>query len=134
LIESGDVRGNRDSAERLTVQALREITVGLDAIPALEAAVALLRAEAGELPAGEKADLRDLADEADTGEPAEPAEPAEGWSRIIPPSRKSHYFVRGRSLCGRFGFPPLPLQADDHASSDDCAACRKKLALRKRKA
>jgi hypothetical protein len=54
----------------------------------------------------------------------------EGWSRIIPPSRKSHYFVKGRSLCGRYGFPPLPLNPDDYKSPDDCAACRKKLTLR----
>lgn len=60
-----------------------------------------------------------------------PATPQEGWSRIIPPQKKSHYFVKGRSLCGRYGFPPQPLQPDDYAGPDDCAACRKKADLRK---
>lgn len=57
-------------------------------------------------------------------------QPEEGWSRIIPPQKKFHYFVDGRSLCGRYGFPPLPLTPDDFTSPDDCAGCRKKLALR----
>lgn len=117
-------------AERLTRIALRKIQSGLDAIPDLEAAVAILRAEAGELPAGELADLQELADD-DAQAEAEAAKPPEGWSRIIPPQKKSHYFVNGRSLCGRYGFPPMPLNADDYASADDCVACRRKLNLRK---
>ena len=63
--------------------------------------------------------------------PDAPERPREGWSRIIPPQKKSHYFVSGRSLCGRFGFPPEPLTPDDCTSPDDCAACRKKVNLRK---
>lgn len=62
---------------------------------------------------------------------AAPERPREGWSRIIPPQKKSHYFVGGRSLCLRYGFPPEPLNPDDYASPDDCAACRKKVNLRK---
>lgn len=118
------------AAERLTRIALRKIQNGLDAIPDLEAAVAILRGEAGELPAGELADLNELADD-DAQAETEAEKSPEGWSRIIPPQKKSHYFANGRSLCGRYGFPPMPLGADDYASPDDCAACRKKLNLRK---
>jgi hypothetical protein len=63
--------------------------------------------------------------------PAAPERPREGWSRIVPPQKKSHYFVKGRSLCGRYGFPPEPLNPDDYTSPDDCAGCRKKVNLRK---
>lgn len=119
------VRAAREQVECLIRQALAEVQENLDAIPALEAAAALLRAQAGELPAGELADLQAAADEE-----AERAAPPEGWSRIIPPQKKSHYFVNGRSLCGRYGFPPLPLNPDDYTSPDDCTGCRKRLTLR----
>jgi hypothetical protein len=119
------MRAGREQVEVLVRQALSEVLGNLDAIPTLEAAAALLRAQAGELPAGEQEDLQDLADEE-----TERTAPPEGWNRIIPPQRKSHYFVNGRSLCGRYGFPSLPLNPDDYASPDDCAACRKRLTLR----
>lgn len=72
---------------------------------------------------------------AETAKAARAAEiatrPAEGWSRIVPPERKSHYFVKGRSLCGKRGFPPEPLNPQDYPSPDDCAGCRRKLDARK---
>jgi len=52
----------------------------------------------------------------------------EGWG---PPSqsRKWHYFIAGRSLCGSFGwFDKDPLEQGNDNSADNCAACKKKLA------
>ena len=40
-------------------------------------------------------------------------------------SRKAHYFVHGRSLCGKWGFPG-ELEPYGEFSSDDCAACARK--------
>jgi hypothetical protein len=52
-------------AERLTRQALSDIESGIDAIPMLEAAIAALRVQAGELPSSELPELRELAEEYD---------------------------------------------------------------------
>lgn len=55
----------------------------------------------------------------------------EGWGWPLN-SRKAHYFVEGRSLCGGWMFfgQPTPNQAP--GSPDDCKACVKKLAKRVR--
>lgn len=54
----------------------------------------------------------------------------EGWGKPQI-SRKFHYFVNRRSLCGRYMFWG-DLQADTgEASPDDCKSCRKKLDKRK---
>jgi hypothetical protein len=57
----------------------------------------------------------------------------EGWWR---PWRadKWHYFLDGRSLCGKWGFPNADeLLADDGRNSfaDTCAGCRRKQAARR---
>ena len=51
----------------------------------------------------------------------------EGWGPIRPGDRKAHYYRNGDSLCRRVGLYRGPLEADEFESSDDCAACRKKL-------
>ena len=57
----------------------------------------------------------------------------EGWTWLIN-SKKWHYFVNGRSLCGKFGLIGRPeLKQGDDDNPDNCAACRKKL-KRKNKA
>jgi len=56
---------------------------------------------------------------------------AEGWTWLWN-SRKRHYFLDGRSLCGRFlllGHPELKHSNDD--SPDNCTACRRKLAKKR---
>jgi len=50
-----------------------------------------------------------------------------GWPGA---ARKAHYFVDGRSLCGRWGWIGGSLQPAGEPSSDDCAACARKLAKR----
>lgn len=45
-------------------------------------------------------------------------------------TKKWHYFVRGRSLCGSFMlffYGDAKLEDDKHDSVDNCATCRKKL-------
>jgi DNA polymerase III epsilon subunit-like protein len=51
----------------------------------------------------------------------------EGWGVIRPGDRKAHYYRDTMSLCRRVGFDQGPLEPDEHASKDDCAACRKVL-------
>jgi hypothetical protein len=55
-----------DLAEHLLEQALGQIRDGVDAIPAMSAALAALRVEAGELPADELDDVA-LSDEGSDG-------------------------------------------------------------------
>jgi len=51
----------------------------------------------------------------------------EGWTWLIN-SRKWHYFVNGRSLCGKFMLFSIPkLEQGNNNSPDNCMACRKKL-------
>jgi hypothetical protein len=54
----------------------------------------------------------------------------EGWWMPFR-SRKYHYFVKGRSLCGGWGFPDHSALEPDTGNMekgpDDCAACFKKL-------
>lgn len=43
-------------------------------------------------------------------------------------SRKAHYYVDGRSLCGRYGFPGKLGHPDDKGGcDDDCTPCSRKL-------
>jgi hypothetical protein len=59
---------------------------------------------------------------------------AEGWTWLIN-SKKWHYFVNGRSLCGKFGLIGRPeLEQGNDDSPDNCTACRKKLKKRKNEA
>ena len=56
----------------------------------------------------------------------------EGWTWLIN-SRKWHYFVDCKSLCGKFmRLSNLGLEQGNDGSPDNCMACRK--ALEKRKA
>ena len=51
----------------------------------------------------------------------------EGWTWLSN-SRKWHYFVDNRSLCGKFGLLSSPkLEQGNDTSPDNCMACRKKL-------
>jgi hypothetical protein len=54
-------------------------------------------------------------------------EAKEGWGVIRPGDRKAHYYRDMTSLCRRVGFYGGPLDPDELASEDDCAACRKEL-------
>lgn len=55
----------------------------------------------------------------------------EGWG-WPPITRKAHYFVEGRSLCGNWGsLGMIPLEPEDgKRSPDDCKTCTKKLLRR----
>jgi hypothetical protein len=46
-----------------------------------------------------------------------------GWPGL---SKKSHYFIEGRSLCGKWIFMGA-LTTVDFKSPDDCADCRRRL-------
>ncbi len=51
-----------------------------------------------------------------------------GWTWLHN-SRKWHYFVGGRSVCGKFGLLGQPeLLAGDDGSPDNCAACKRAVA------
>lgn len=52
----------------------------------------------------------------------------EGWG-FPELSKKAHYFVEGRSLCGRWAYTGA-LEPAALASPDDCAACTRKLTKR----
>ena len=55
----------------------------------------------------------------------------EGWTWLTN-SKKWHYFIDGRSLCGRFMVLGRPeLEQGNNNSSDNCKACVKKLEKRK---
>jgi len=55
----------------------------------------------------------------------------EGWGWLIN-SRKWHYFVGGRSLCGRWLAPWLKeLEQGNDNSPDNCAECKRRLKRRK---
>lgn len=76
-------------------------------------------------------------DDKDTKKPKTPEPPKrkEGWQRP-PPSRKFHYYVEGRSLCGGWGFPDYSnLDADTgnkEAYEEDCVSCFRKLVKRRK--
>ncbi|RLI41370.1 hypothetical protein DRO59_07110 [Candidatus Bathyarchaeota archaeon] len=55
----------------------------------------------------------------------------EGWGFPLN-SRKAHYFVNGRSLCGKWLFFGELEQGND-GSPDNCAVCKKLLQKRKRR-
>ena len=60
------------------------------------------------------------------------SEPKEGWGWPLN-SRKAHYFVKGRSLCGKWMFfGRLQTEGDDGSeTSNDCKGCLKKLRKRR---
>lgn len=60
------------------------------------------------------------------------AGPSEGWG--FPGNGKRwHYFINGRSLCGKWAFFG-PLEADDgEARSVDCRACSKRFSASRAK-
>lgn len=58
-------------------------------------------------------------------------ETKEGWG-LPQQSRKWHYFVDTRSLCGHWGFYTGPLN-QRHASKANCARCSQRLAKRRKK-
>jgi hypothetical protein len=53
-----------------------------------------------------------------------------GWKMILGLNAytgKAHYFVEGRSLCGKWmSLSSAGLEDDNHASPDNCKACMKK--------
>lgn len=50
----------------------------------------------------------------------------EGWKYLLN-STKWHYFVEGRSLCGKWAtFGNDGLEQGNDESEDNCAGCRKK--------
>ena len=57
----------------------------------------------------------------------------EGWGMCFN-TPKWHYFVEGRSLCGRFMlFGKQDLELGNDNSPDNCKACKAKLEKRKAK-
>ena len=52
-------------------------------------------------------------------------EPKNGWG-FPANSRKAHYFIDGRSLCGKWFFLGT-LEDSNDDSSDNCTACKKAL-------
>ncbi|MHC4620354.1 MAG: hypothetical protein ACYTEQ_21605 [Planctomycetota bacterium] len=48
----------------------------------------------------------------------------EGWG-LPALSRRWHYFVNGKSLCGRWLFTG-PVESGNNDSLDNCATCRRK--------
>ncbi|NLF16898.1 MAG: hypothetical protein GX595_06520 [Lentisphaerae bacterium] len=50
---------------------------------------------------------------------------AKGWGWPLN-ARAAHYFVNGRSLCGRWGYTG-PIEDTNHTSDINCATCRRKL-------
>lgn len=53
-----------------------------------------------------------------------------GWGNLFN-SRKWHYFIEGKSLCGKWMLMGNGNLVDgQNDSPDNCAACRKKLAAR----
>jgi len=58
----------------------------------------------------------------------------EGWARPVN-ARKFHYYVNGRSLCGKWMLLGGHLDEDEGAtSSDDCKACARKMEERRQTA
>ena len=55
----------------------------------------------------------------------------EGWSWLLNGGTKDHYFVNGRSLCGKWGI--IGYGDCDETSDNPCATCLKKLKARKEK-
>lgn len=54
----------------------------------------------------------------------------EGWG-FPTGSRKAHYFVKGMSLCGKWGFYFGSLEQGNDDSPDNCAECVRRLKKRK---
>jgi hypothetical protein len=45
---------------------------------------------------------------------------------VLSNSRKAHYFIDGRALCGKFMYLGSSYEDHTHESPDNCAACRRK--------
>ncbi len=60
---------------------------------------------------------------------SEAPKPDRGWAWPAR-SRKAHYFVGGRSLCGKWGWlgGADTLYDTNHNSSDNCASCKRRRA------
>lgn len=57
----------------------------------------------------------------------------EGWTWLTN-SSKWHYFVNKKSLCGRFAiWSDDDLEQGNDDSEDNCAACKRKLTVRRAK-
>lgn len=50
----------------------------------------------------------------------------EGWAAVFS-ARKYHYFIAGRSLCGKWMTVAVDLEPDDGPHPDDCTPCRRAL-------
>ena len=62
------------------------------------------------------------------------SESKKGWAQPIG-TKKFHYFVDGRALCGKWAFFGRNLDEDEGTTSpDDCKACAKKMEKRRAKA
>lgn len=59
--------------------------------------------------------------------------PREGWAWLSN-SPKWHYFVAGRSLCGKWLMVSGDLEQGKDNSPDNCAICRRELKKRQAKA
>ena len=55
----------------------------------------------------------------------------EGWTWLFN-SRKDHYFVDGRSLCGRWLCFSDDVEIGDDDNKDNCKACQRELKKRKK--
>lgn len=53
----------------------------------------------------------------------------EGWG-FPGNARKAHYFVGGKSLCGKWMFLGSNLEPAGEGSCDDCVSCTRKLVKR----
>jgi hypothetical protein len=80
--------------------------------------------------------FQDCDDEIETKKAQQPKKPkrTEGWERL-PQVRKFHYYVDGRSLCGKYGLLlHEEIQADTgniEPQKEDCVACFRKLVKRR---
>ncbi len=54
----------------------------------------------------------------------------EGWGWPMK-SRKAHYFVDGRSLCGGWPYRGEPILSGPESTPDDCKECTRRLAKRR---
>lgn len=58
------------------------------------------------------------------------SETKEGWTWLLN-SRKEHYFVEGRSLCGKWMYLGRSDDLEEKAPHNACVMCKKKLEKRK---
>ena len=70
----------------------------------------------------------------DEGNHLPPVRAAEGWSWPMASCRKAHYFVDGRSLCGKYGLLRGDLDDNPYIGPNDCRECGRRLNARRKKA